>query len=203
MGGGLWMRGGGADTHTTDITATATEATEGTTVTPTATATVTTARGPLMLSPPSSLEPAEWCPPPLLSSTTPPSSLTSLTPPIPWPTLAMPPTPWPTMVSPSSLLQLLLPKPWLLRGRRERLRLTLRSSSTVPSSPTLLPWLLPLHLPLLGLLLIIPWSSLLSILPPRSATRSLPTPSLLLLITDTLTGVDLVLFLSGPGDQSS
>merc|ERR1711874_278032 len=111
---------------------------------------------------------------------------------------------WPTMVSPSWLLQLLLLlRPWLLRGRRERLRLSLRSSSTVPSSPTLLPWLLQLHLLLLGLLLIIPWSSLLSILPPRSATRSLPTPSLLLLITDTLTGVDLVLFLSGPGDQSS
>merc|ERR1719192_2141504 len=124
---------------TTAITATATEATEVTTVTPTATATVTTARGPLMPSPPSSLEPAEWCPPPPLSSTTHPSSLTWLTPPTPWPTLAMPPTPSPTMVSLSWLLQLLLLRPWLLRGRRERLRLSLRSSSTVPSSPTLLP----------------------------------------------------------------
>merc|ERR1711981_205094 len=47
--------------------------------------------------------------------------------PTPWPTLDMPPIPWPIMDSPCSLLQsLLLRRPWLPRGRRERL--TLRSS---------------------------------------------------------------------------
>merc|ERR1719219_1329089 len=167
------------------------EVTEVTTATHMATA--TTARDPLMLSPPCSLEPAVLCPPPLLSSTTPQSSLTSPTLPIPWPMLATPPTPWLTMVSPSWLpLSLLLRRPWLLRGRRERP--TLRSSSTVLSS--LLSLLLCLTLVLLlGLLLMFQWSRMLRCLPPRSATRLLPTPSLLLLITASLTGVDFVLFL--------
>merc|ERR1719382_2024585 len=97
---------------------------------------VTTARGPLMPSPPSLLEPAVWCPPPLLSSTTLPPSPPSHTPPTPWPMLDTPPTPspdmshtavFPTLDSPCSLPQpLLLMRPWLPRGRRERL--TPRSS---------------------------------------------------------------------------
>merc|ERR1711981_1521040 len=63
----------------------------------------------------------------VITAPTPPSSLTSPTPPTPWPMLAMPPIPWPTMVSPSWLLQLLLlRRPWLPRGRRGRL--THRSS---------------------------------------------------------------------------
>merc|ERR1719510_2945797 len=133
------------------------EATEVTTATHMAIA--TTARDPLMLSPPCSLEPAVLCPPPPLSSTTLPSSLTSPTLPTPWPMLATPPTPWLTMVSPSWLpLSLLLRRPWLLRGRRERP--TLRSSSTVLSS--LLSLLLCLTLvPLLGLLLMFHWSRML------------------------------------------
>merc|ERR1711974_49554 len=95
-------------TGTTAMEATDMEATEVTTATHMAVAT-TTARDPLMLSPLCSLEPAVLCPPPLLSSTTPQSSLPSPTLPIPWPMLATPPTPWPTMVFPSWLpLSLLL-----------------------------------------------------------------------------------------------
>merc|ERR1711997_1092914 len=81
------------------------------------TLTVTMARGLLMLSPPSLLEPAVWCPPPLLSSTTLQSSLMSPTPPTLWPMLDMPPIPWPIMDSPCLLLPLLLlRRPWLPRG---------------------------------------------------------------------------------------
>merc|ERR1712001_568242 len=83
---------------------------------------VTMARDLLMLSPPSLLEPAVWCPPPLLSSTTLQSSLTSHTPPTLWPMLDTPPIPSPITDSPSLLLQsLLLRSPSLPRGRRERL----------------------------------------------------------------------------------
>merc|ERR1712241_817100 len=85
---------------------------------------VTTARGPLMPSPPSWLDPAEWSLPPLLSSTTLLPSLSHT--PIPSPMLDTPPIHWPmAMVSQSLLLQLLR-RPSLLRGRRERL--TPRSS---------------------------------------------------------------------------
>merc|ERR1719510_2779333 len=113
------------------------EATEVTTATHMAVAT-TTARDPLMLSPPCSLEPAVLCPPPLLSSTTPQSSL-----------------PWPTMVFPSwLLLSLLLRRPWL-------------PSNQVISCQVCC----------------------------RCSRRGQPTPSLLLLITASLTGVDFVLFL--------
>merc|ERR1712241_1327085 len=83
---------------------------------------VTTARGPLMPSPPSWLEPAEWSLPPLLSSTTLLPSLSHT--PIPSPMLDTPPIHWPIMVSPSLLLLLLLlllMRPSLLRGRRGRL----------------------------------------------------------------------------------
>merc|ERR1712150_209555 len=73
-------------------------------------ATVTTARGPLMPSPPSLLEPVVWCPPPLLSSTTLPSSPPSHTPPTPWPAMLVSPSPdmlptpvFPTLDSPCSL----------------------------------------------------------------------------------------------------
>merc|ERR1712062_810346 len=103
-----------------------------------------------------------------------------------------------TLVSPSLLLLLL--RPWLLRGRRERL--TPRSSWV--ACPTLLPLLLQPPLPLWGLFLMLQSSRMLRPLPPRLATRLLLTPSLLLLVTTvSLTGVDFVLFLSGPGDQRS
>merc|ERR1719266_1304916 len=107
-----------------------TEDTEAIMVTPTVM--VTMERGLLMPSPPSLLEPAVWCPPPLLSSTTLQPSLPSPTPPTLWPMLDMPPIPWAMLAflmldSPWSLLQLLLlRRPWLPRGRRERL--TPRSS---------------------------------------------------------------------------
>merc|ERR1711978_451367 len=74
-----------------------------------------------MPSLPSLLEPAECSLPPLLSSTTLLSSLPSPTPPIPLGMLS------PMLVSTTLLLLLLLLlRPWLLRGRRERL--TPRSS---------------------------------------------------------------------------
>merc|ERR1711992_192718 len=101
-----------------------------------------------------------------------------------------------TTVSPSLLLLLL--RPWLLRGRRERL--TPRSSRV--ACPTLLPLLVQPPLPLSGLLLILQSSRVLWTVLPRLARRLLLTPSLLLLVTTVcLTGVDFVLFLSGPGDQ--
>merc|ERR1711884_225208 len=108
-------------------TYTVTEVTEVTMVMVTPTVTVTTARGPLMPSPPSLLEPARCSLPPLLSSTTLLPSLSHT--PIPSPMLGTPPIHWPIMVSPSLLLLLLLQllmRPSLLRGRRERL--TPRSS---------------------------------------------------------------------------
>merc|ERR1712045_970462 len=108
-------------------TDTVTEATEATMVTPMVTVMVTTARGPLMPSPPSWLDPAEWSLPPLLSSTTLLFSRMSPTPPIPSHMLDTPPIHWPILVSPFLLLLLLLlMRPSLLRGRRERL--THRSS---------------------------------------------------------------------------
>merc|ERR1711913_245043 len=107
------------DTDTdTDITEATTEVTM---VTPMH----TTARGPLMPSLPSWVEAAECLLPPLLSSTTPLPSLPSPTPPTPLGMLS--PMLVSTALSPSLLLLLLLLlRPWLLRGRRERL--TPRSS---------------------------------------------------------------------------